>query len=288
MTNNNEYDFKNWEEYKVALDTGINMYYYRCGSKSGTPLILIHGVTDGRISWMQEAPLLAKKGYNCYIVEYRGNGKTDKPDLIATGYTADILADDILNLMDKISLPAVHMIGHSFGSLICQELARKASERCLSLTLIDTTVKCSGNPVLTEVLDGNGSDFRGVYGYEDAIPEDFLNSWATVTNEDREFQMATLEHVKSLPLVAWQNLMTGLIQFDSREYVSKIKNTILVIWGTEDNIFTMEDQKLVKKYLKGCKTKYVDVEGASHNGYWDSISMAEKYSKIIDEFIKSI
>ena len=88
--NRAEYDISNWEKHVVALGTGIKMAYYECGPERGEKLLLIHGVTDSRISWTQLAPILAARGYRCYIVEYRGNGATDTPDCGKSGYTADM------------------------------------------------------------------------------------------------------------------------------------------------------------------------------------------------------
>lgn len=286
MGNYDEYLDVDWLESFVKLDTGINMAYCECGDKSGVPLVLIHGVTDGRVSWAQVAPLLGEKGYHCYIVEYRGNGKTDKPDQPPHGYTAELLSEDIIDFMDKTGIERAHVAGHSFGSLIVQVLAARNPERFYSCILIDAAVDCRSNPVLKSVMTGNDDGFEGIGAYDDFMPDDFVEEWTATTNEDEAFKKATYEHAKQLPAVAWRNLMNGLINFNSSEFIRRIRGNILVMWGTADEIFTKEDQEQLRAGLVSCNAEYIDIEGASHNGFWDSIEMAEIYAAHMDSFMR--
>ena len=288
LENYQKYIPKDWEKHIEKLNTGIHMAYYECGKKDGIPLLLIHGVTDGCVSWMQMAPKLAERGYHCYIVEYRGNGATDKPDQGKTGYTAELLADDIMALMDSIGLEKTHVAGHSYGTLISQVLAARYPERFFSYTLIDAAVNCTENPVLKWAVNGEENGFNGVEAYDDFMPADFVKDWTATGNEIEDFRKAAYAHAAGLPAVAWKNLMRGLTDFNSSSFIGDIKGDVLVIWGTEDDIFTADDQKDLKEGLTSCNVRYVDIEGASPNGYWDSLEMAEKYADHIDRFIKQI
>ena len=105
------YDYAevDWEQKYLDLDTGVRMAYYECGPKDGKTVLLIHGVTDGCVAWAQIAPVLEKAGCHCYIVEYRGNGMTDKPDMGPFGYTGELLADDIIDFIEKLDLQEIHV-----------------------------------------------------------------------------------------------------------------------------------------------------------------------------------
>lgn len=275
-----------WQEHNIMLDTGINMAYCEGGERTdeNRDILLIHGVTDGCVSWSQVAPALAEKGMHCYVIEYRGNGLTDRPDM-PEGYTAEIIAEDILSFMKNLGIRRIHTVGHSFGSLITQVLASEAPERIKSATLIDTAVSCGKNPVLTEVIENYGKYFNTAEGEDSNMPEEFIKQWADTSNEDEEFRKATYLHVRDMPSVSWKNLMNGIIKFDGREYLRNIKCPVMVIWGTEDEIFTDKDQAEVRKYLHAPEVRYIDIEGASHNGFWDSLSKADMYAEYIYDFI---
>lgn len=275
-----------WQEHMIRLDTGINMAYCECGEKSDETkdVLLIHGVTDGCVSWSQIAPLLAEKGLHCYVVEYRGNGMTDKPDMEG-GYTAEIIAEDMLSFMKKLGIERINAVGHSFGSLITQALTSKAPEKIITATMIDTAASCGKNAVLTEVIKNYGNYFKDTESEKNNIPEEFIRDWSATSNEDEDFRTATYLHVRDMPAVSWKNLMNGIIKFDGKAYLENMKCPAMVIWGTEDEIFTGEDQEEVKKYLNSPDVRYVNIEGASHNGFWDSLQMAETYAGYIYDFI---
>lgn len=282
------YDYAevDWEQKYLDLDTGVRMAYYECGPKDGKTVLLIHGVTDGCVAWAQIAPVLEKAGCHCYIVEYRGNGMTDKPDMGPFGYTGELLADDIIDFIEKLDLQEIHVVGHSFGSLITQILALKIPQRCADYVLIDTAVDCRNNPVILSVRNGDGDGFKGLDHYPDGLPDSFLQEWTAMGNESKSFRAAALEHVRQMPMVSWKNLMDGLLQFNSTAFIGDIHGDVLVLWGTEDDIFPKADQDQVKAGLTGCNVKYVDVDGASHNGFWDSMVMAETYADHILDFIE--
>lgn len=261
-----------WREHMVSLDTGINMAYWDMGPEDGEAVMLIHGVTDGHISWMHIVPRLAAEGFHCYVVDCRGNGKTDSPH-VEGGYTAQLTAKDILNLMAKESIGKVHLVGHSYGSFVAQILSAEAPHKFGRVILMDTAVSCAGNKILEDSL-------KDVMNIEN-MPYEFYTEWATMSNEDLNFQKAALEHLLEMSPIAWKNLMTGAMAFDNEDGICHMGNPITVIWGTEDAIFTYEDQAKLLKALHGHPVKFVPVEGASHSGFWDSMETSKKYAELI-------
>ena len=274
-----------WTEHSVRLSTGISMHYCICGPGDGIPVLLLHGVTDGRVSWAQVAPKLAEKGYICYIPEYRGNGMTDKPDMGKEGYTARLLAEDMMDFVKQINSSIRFVVGHSFGSLIAQELCLEYPEQWDCLVLIDTAACCIENPALRKVLYG-GDGFAGVENLKDEVPETFVGEWTDTSNEVEGFRTATYLHARQLPLTAWKNLMNGLCSYDERERLFQIHKPVLILWGTDDTIFTKRDQKEVLKGLSQADVTFREIQGASHNGFWDSLENAWKYACLIGDFIK--
>ena len=278
-----------WTEHFADLSTGIRLCYVEIGPEDGTPLILLHGVTDGRISWTHVAPALADLGYHVYIPEYRGNGKTDKPEADENGYTTDMIADDIIAFMDAAGIENAHVAGHSYGSMIAQMMNLKAPERMLSTILIDTTVNALTSEVLEWAEFGDGESYLGVRGYDEegAMPDDFLQAWAENSNPDQDFQIANLEHLRQMPYECWYRLIHACRNFDNSDHIGEISGKVLVIWGTGDEIFPAADQEVLKAGLTGCDVTYVDIEG-SHNIHWDGPETTAAVVKAIDEFIKAL
>ncbi|WP_195984122.1 alpha/beta hydrolase [Clostridium sp. D33t1_170424_F3] len=276
-----------WKENSVKLDTGINMTYLVCGPEDGVPVLLIHGATDSRISWSQVAPELAKDGYRCYIPELRGHGKSDKPETGEKGYTVDQHCSDILSLLDQIGLDEVVPVGHSLGSLITQELLLTEPEKFPKGVLISSSAKIVNNPTLDWILQGDGTDFLGVRGYDEAqeIPDDFIKSWTETTNEDANFKNALYAHAKTLPYMDWYYIFNGCNGLDNTQRLAAVTCPVDIIWGTEDVFFMQEDEELLKQSLSNAKVEFYQIDGASHNIHWDGKSTCDAVAKEIKRFI---
>lgn len=276
-----------WDEYFVDLDTGIKMCYLTMGPEDGTPLLLIHGATDSRLSWAQVAPILADQGYKVYIPELRGHGKTDKPEEDDEAYTVQEHTADIVNFMDKVGLNKVNITGHSLGSLIAQEIAISYPERAASITLIASGAKSCDNEALTWCYYGDGTDYLGVHGYdeEQTMPEDFVRDWTACTNEDVDFDEGIYKHAAQLPYYAWAHIFGGLLTYDNRDRLDAITCPVQIIWGSEDVIFLEADQEELQSGLtNAANVKFVKIEGASHNTHWDSKANADQVSGLISDF----
>ena len=285
-----DYQKVDWTEKAAHLSTGIHLAYTVTGDEKGTPVILIHGLTDGRVSWSQVAPALAKKGYRVYVPELRGNGKTDKP-IEESAYAVKELTHDIAAFIDKLELKKPHIVGHSFGSFIAQELAVSHADKIGSITLIGSAAAVEKkNSTVDWLVNGSGDkSFDGVFAYDSIqkLPETFFEKWGENTNPDEEFQAANLEHLKQVPYYAWKFLVKNLLKIDNSNRLSSIKSDVQIIWGTKDAIFDKKSQEALRDGLsKAKKVVFREVKDADHNTHWGSKAAVETVTDYIDNFIK--
>ena len=111
---------------------GINLYYELHGS--GPLVVLIPGL--GYDGWMYSRmiPGLAEQ-FQVISIDNRGSGLSDKP---AGPYTAQMLAADVIGLLDEFGAAKAHILGHSMGGFIAQALAIDYPERVDRLVLSAT------------------------------------------------------------------------------------------------------------------------------------------------------
>jgi pimeloyl-ACP methyl ester carboxylesterase len=285
-----DYQKVDWTEKAAHLSTGIHLAYTVTGDEKGTPVILIHGLTDGRVSWSQVAPALAKKGYRVYVPELRGNGKTDKP-IEESAYAVKELTHDIEAFIDKLELKKPHIVGHSFGSFIAQELAVSHADKIGSITLIGSAAAVDKkNSTVDWLVNGSGDkSFDGVFAYDSIqkLPETFFEKWGNSTNPDKDFQTAYLEHLKQVPYYAWKFLVKSFVAVDNAKRLSSITSDVQIIWGTKDAIFDKKSQETLQDGLsKAKKVVFREVKDADHNTHWGSKAAVETVTDYIDNFIK--
>jgi pimeloyl-ACP methyl ester carboxylesterase len=111
---------------------GINLYYELYGS--GPVVVLIPGL--GYDSWMYShmIPGLAEH-FQVISIDNRGAGQSDKPP---GPYTAQLLAADVIGLLDAFDVRKAHIVGHSMGGFVAQAIAVDYPERVDRLVLSAT------------------------------------------------------------------------------------------------------------------------------------------------------
>jgi pimeloyl-ACP methyl ester carboxylesterase len=95
---------------------GIKIYYEIIGE--GPPVILLHGFASNlEGSWKKTNCVEAlKDNYQLILLDCRGHGKSDKPHgELSYGYK---MAEDIIKLMEDLSIERANFFGNSMGSNI--------------------------------------------------------------------------------------------------------------------------------------------------------------------------
>ncbi len=100
-------------------------------SGTGRPLLWLHG-TDGLAEWPAILDRLAER-FEVIAPDHPGFGESTIPE-----WMDDIsdLAYLYLDLLQKLALEDVHVVGHSLGGWIGMEMAVRQTQRLASLTLI--------------------------------------------------------------------------------------------------------------------------------------------------------
>lgn len=106
---------------------------------SGLPVLFIQGVGTTGSAWNPQSDALSKD-FHCLQFDNRGIGQsTDRGGQLSV----EKMAEDTRDLLDAIGWHSAHVVGHSMGGIIAQQLALAAPERVRSLSLLCTFSKGS-------------------------------------------------------------------------------------------------------------------------------------------------
>jgi aminoacrylate hydrolase len=111
----------------------IQIYYEDYGQ--GPPLIMILGLGQDIATWNFQISELSKH-LRLIVFDNRDSGKSSRS---SQNYTTQIMAQDILGLMDHLGIDRTHLLGTSLGGMIAQQVALIAPERVNNLILSSTT-----------------------------------------------------------------------------------------------------------------------------------------------------
>jgi len=110
---------------------GVRLHYEVNGPERGLPLIAVHGfASDYRLNWVgsrwQET--FTDAGFRVVGLDCRGHGHSDKPHDEAA-YRVEILAGDVVRLLDELDIRAAAYLGYSMGARIGLEVVLDFPER---------------------------------------------------------------------------------------------------------------------------------------------------------------
>ena len=106
---------------------GIRIWYATFGN--GAPVILVHGGLSNADYWGHQVPVLARH-YRVIVMDSRGHGRSAR-DARPFGY--DLMASDVLALMDFLKIPKAALVGWSDGAIIGLDIAIHHPERLSKL-----------------------------------------------------------------------------------------------------------------------------------------------------------
>lgn len=100
----------------------------------GPPVLLIQGTGIAASGWRRQVEGLRDR-YHCASFDNRGVGRSSPAD---RSLSVAQMADDACAVLDALGWSSAHVVGHSLGGLIAQELALRAPTRVRSLALLCT------------------------------------------------------------------------------------------------------------------------------------------------------
>lgn len=97
----------------VVRHDGADIWFGSVGE--GRPVILLHGGLSSSRGWGAQMPALLKAGYRVILIDSRGHGRStlgDRP------LSYELMAADVVAVMDKLRLKRAAIVGWSDGAII--------------------------------------------------------------------------------------------------------------------------------------------------------------------------
>jgi pimeloyl-ACP methyl ester carboxylesterase len=112
----------------------VEIFYEKAGTGSEA-IVLIPGTGVDHVYWhLQVEPLLRSGRFNLIMANMRGAGRsTVLKDM--NRYSSSIMASDVTGILDQEGVDRAHVIGHSLGSCVAQQLGLLYPERVLTLQM---------------------------------------------------------------------------------------------------------------------------------------------------------
>jgi N-formylmaleamate deformylase len=237
---------------------GIRQHYLRYGG-SGTPLILIPGITSPAVTWGFVAERFGRT-HDTYVIDVRGRGLSESgPHL---DYGLDALAADIAAFADVIGVRDYALVGHSMGARIAVRATRTHQLRTERLVIVDPPVSGPGRrpypSPLSWYLDAIRL-MRSGDGIEALRP--FSPTW---TDEQLRLRAEWLHTCDERAIAAGY---AGFHDDDIHQDLARIRTPTLLITAGRGDVVRAEELDEIKALMPHLETRAV--EAAGHMIPWD-------------------
>jgi non-heme chloroperoxidase len=270
----------------ITAKDGTRLFYKDWGK--GQPIVFSHGWPLSSDAWDNQMLFFGQHGYRVVAHDRRSHGRSDQT---WDGNNMDQYADDLAELIAKLNLRNIIMIGHSTGGgEVAHYIGRHGTGRVAKVVLVGAVpplmLKTAANPegtpleVFDKIRDGTAGDCSQFFKNLTMPFYGFNRSGAKVNEglRDSFWLQGMLGGVKGQ-----YDCIHEFSEVDYTDDLKKIDKPTLVIHGSDDQIVPIQasGEKTVK-IVKGALLKVFP--GAPHGL---AQTESDKFNAEVLAFIKA-
>jgi pimeloyl-ACP methyl ester carboxylesterase len=204
---------------------------------AGPPVILLQGGLGHSGNWGYQVPALIDRGYRAVLIDSRGHGRSTRD---ARPFTYELMASDVLAVMDALHLEQAGMVGWSDGACTALILAAQTPERVAGVFFFACNMDPSGTkefvftPTIGRCLNRHKQD----YAQLSATPDQF-----------DEFSAAV-------------SLMQRTQPNDSAQDLARISVPVAIVHSEHDEFIKRAHAEYLARSIPNAE--FVYLEGVSH------------------------
>jgi pimeloyl-ACP methyl ester carboxylesterase len=246
---------------------------------AGPPLLLIAGLSADRGLWGYVRDELNKQ-FQTIAFDNRDVGKSDP----ASGpYGFDDLARDAMAVLDAAGVKKAHVLGHSMGGVIAQELAILAPERLQSLIVsnsysrndLHTTEHFKLASALRKHIDHDHTFISAMYFYglgRSTLSQMPLSGVAEAVLDSGPMQQRE----------GFIRQCDVLLTTDTADRISAITAPTMVFFSPQDKIFTKEQSLSIAEAITGAT-----IEDIAETGHCPMVENPSAFIEQVSRFVSA-
>jgi pimeloyl-ACP methyl ester carboxylesterase len=244
---------------RIPLAGRVTLDAVETGDPAGTPIVLLHGITD---SWRSFELALAElpEHVRAVAVSQRGHGDSERPP---TGYRTRDLGDDVAGILDALELESAVVVGHSMGSIVARRFAADYPDRVQRLVLVGSFARIGDKPEVGELV-------AAVESLSDPIDPDFVREFqesTLVASVPATFFETIVAESCKVPVHVFRDALAGNISDDACDDLARVAAPTLIVWGDQDPYCPRADQDTLVGGIPNARLSVY--EGVAHSPHWE-------------------
>ncbi|KAI0158547.1 Alpha/Beta hydrolase protein [Pestalotiopsis sp. NC0098] len=270
----------------VQMKDGVRLSFTQTGEPQNPNLLFLNGWRQTAAQWRKQVEHF-EKDFRVTTYDYRGHGESDKP---LSGYNVLTFVSDLNELIRKLDLKDITVVGHSMGSTLVWGLWKYHPE---SRDRISRFVSVDGSPCM--LIDPSWTpketkDFGGIFtrdqldgmaGAFDAVMPSVVRGMFTDKISEEDFAWVWAQNQK-MPNGAAAELFLDTMSRDWRDVVSAVDVPTLIVGG-EASILQEETPRWLHAQIPRSRLHLFGKEEGGHFVFWES---PESFNKVLDDFLE--
>jgi len=279
--------------YRTLNVEGLEIFYREAGSRNAPTVLLLHGFPSSSHMFRNLIPILADK-YHVVAPDFPGYGESSAPSVDDFEYSYERFAVVIKKFTEKLNLSSYALYLTDVGSSVGFHLAVMHPERVTAMIVQnadahleainkefakglfdywDDRTEANAKGLREWLLTIEGTKWHYLHGVRDASKISPDNWVIDQAYEDRpgnkEIQLAVLYNAKRnlTAYAGWQ------------AYFRRYQPPMLITWGKNDGIFTLEGAELYKRELPNAELHLLDT------GHFALEEEVDRIGSLMHEFL---
>lgn len=219
---------------KILKVRGGELFMRRAGN--GPTVLFLHGA-GGVPGWLPFFDKLSDR-FDLLVPDHPSFGNSPPPDWLDD---MGDLAYFYLDLFEELGLKDIHIVGHSMGGWLSQEIAIRSQARIKSITLMSSVgIPVKNDPVADLFMMAPEQLLRALYADPDILARELAR-----TPAPEEIQRMIVSRRSSARL-AWSPRFVNL---KLSKWLHRITVPVQLVWGAEDKIVSAAHAAEIKRFI---------------------------------------
>ena len=257
----------------ISNRQGKQLAVYIDGLKDAPVLVFSNSLGTDHGMWQLQVSEL-KSHFNVITYDTRGHGESD----VISDTTLQNLAEDVVDILDALSVEKAHFCGISMGGITGLWLGIHHPERFLSITVANSAAKIGQAEAWlsrAESVEQNG------------LAELVKTTHTRWFSEKFDYQhnvvaQTTIQSLANTPAQGYANACRALAHAELRDEITQIQVPVLLIAGTADPVTTVADAEFMQNAIKNSQVAKLE---ASH---LSNIEQPQRFTQELTRFIQQI
>ncbi len=228
----------------------VDVYHELSGPTDGPVVLLANSLGSTLRMWDRQVGHLVEAGFRVVRYDHRGHGRSPVPP---GPYTLDDLGEDVVALLDRLSVQRASVVGLSMGGMVAMWLGQHEPERVERLVLCCTSAAMRPASMWDERIQAV------TVGGTQAVADGVTERWLTPRTREQQPDLARWLHdmVTAAPADGYAACCAAIRDMHLLDGLASITAPTLVISGDADPATPPEHGHRIAEAIPGSRFEVV-------------------------------